>query len=78
METVCRLNVVYVVTVLVTGEAYRVVQHMLPDDRLDLAAIKEWLKEAYEVNAFDAYKLMKARTWKTGESIDGYASSLAR
>ena len=53
-------------------------QQMPPCDCLNLAAVKELLKEAYEVNMFDAYELMKARTWKKGESIDGYASSLLR
>ena len=43
-----------------------------------MAAVRNKLKEAYEVNMFDAYELMRARVWRTGESVDGYASALAR
>ena len=53
-------------------------QQMSPQDRLRLQAVKDRLKEAYEANMFDAYDLLKARTWRKGESIDGYASALAR
>ena len=51
---------------------------MSPHDQLSLNAIKNRLKEAYEANMFDAYEMMKTRTWRKGESVDGYASALAR
>ena len=85
VETICKLHgvdneadLLYVVTLRVTGEAYRVLQQMSPQDRLSMQAVKDRLKEAYEANMFDAYDLFKARTWRKGESIDGYASALAR
>ena len=85
IHTVCMLNgvideadMLYVVTLRVTGEAYQVLQQMLPEERASLAAVKNKLKEAYEVNMFDAYELMRTRMWRTGESVDGYASAVAR
>ena len=68
----------YVVTLRVTGEAYQVLQQMSQQEKVSLATVKDKLKEAYEVNMFDAYELMKTRVWRTGESVDGYASPLAR
>ena len=85
VEIVCRLHginseadMLYVVMLRVSGEAYRVLQQMSPQDKLSMHAVKYRLKEAYEANMFDAYELFKARTWRKGESIDGYASALAR
>ena len=85
VQTVCKLHgvysdadLLYVVTLRVTGEAYQVLQQMSPRDRLSMQAVKDRLKEAYEANMFDAYDLLKARTWRQGESVDGYASALAR
>ena len=71
-------DILYVVNLHVTGEAYQVLQQMSQDERVSLAAVRNKLKEAYEVNMFDAYELMRARVWRTGELVDGYASSLAR
>ena len=85
VQTICKLHgvyseadLLYVVTLRVTGEAYQVLQQMSPRDRLSMQAVKDRLKEAYEANMFDAYDLFKARTWRKGESVDGYASALAR
>ena len=63
VETVCKLHgvnseadMLYVVTLRVSGEAYRVLQQMSPQDRLSMYAVKYRLKEAYEANMFDAYE----------------------
>ena len=54
-------DMLYVVTLRVTGQAYQVLQQMSQHEKLSLTAVKDKLKEAYEVNMFDTYELMKAR-----------------
>ena len=59
VETICMPNGMYseeeglyIVTLRLTGEAYRVLQQMSPHERLSVVAAKRRLKEAYEVNPF--------------------------
>lgn len=85
VETICRLHnvtsdedVLYVMTLRLTGEAYRVIQQL--DD--DVRAVKEdvvaALLAAYEINAHDAYEQLRVRRWREGESVDGYLAALRK
>ena len=74
VEMVCRLNdvtadqdVLYVITLRLTGEAYRVVQQMEPGLRMQKGRVIAALVEAYEVGVHDAYDMFRARRWKEGE-----------
>ena len=85
VEMVCRLNdvvadkdVLYVITLRLTGEAYRVVQQMDPGLRMQKGRVIAALVEAYEVGVHDAYDMFRARRWKEGESVDGYLSTLRK
>ena len=85
VEMVCRLNdvvadhdVLYVINLRLTGEAYRVVQQMEPTLRARKRNVVAALIEAYEVGVHDAYDMFRARRWKEGESVDGYLSTLRK
>ena len=85
VDMICRLNdvtadkdVLYVITLRLTGEAYRVVQQMEPIRRARKREVVAALTAAYEVSVHDAYDLFRARRWKEGESVDGYLSTLRK
>ena len=85
VETTCMLNdvtsdqdVLYVITLRLAGEAYRVVQQLDADVRAVKEDVIAALRAAYEVNVHDAYELFRARRWREGESVDGYLASLRK
>ena len=85
VESVCLLNdvtsdsdMLYVITLRLAGEAYRVIQQMDPVRRQRKNEVVAALCTAYEVNVHDAYDMLRARKWKEGESVDGYMSALRK
>ena len=85
VHTICFLNdiradddVVYVITLRLKGEAYRVVQQMDLASRCSRERVQAALLTAYEPNLYDAYNMFRARQWKEGECVDGYLSALKK
>ena len=85
VHTVCFLNdvvddrdVLYVITLRLTGEAYRLVQQLDSTSRCSRRRVTDALLTAYEANLYDAYNMFRARRWKEGESVDGYLSALRK
>ena len=85
LETTCTLNdvtsdqdILYVITLRLTGEAYRVVQQLDAKVRAVKGEVIAALLAAYECNMHDAYEQFRVRRWKEGESVDGYLAALRK
>ena len=85
VHTICYLNdvregddLVYIITLRLTGEAYRVVQQMDMAARCSINSVQDALLTAYEPNVYDAYNMFRARQWKEGECVDGYLSAMKK
>ena len=85
VHTICYINglrtdedVVYIITLRIKGEAYRVVQQLEMSARCSVRGVEDALLKAYEPNLYDAYNMFRAREWKEGECVDGYLSALKK
>ena len=85
VHTICYLNdiradndIVYIITLRLKGEAYRVVQQMDVASRCSSRRVQNALLTAYEPNVYDAYNMFRARYWKEDECVDGYLSALKK
>ena len=59
------------------GSAFAVFSEMNDKDKSDPAAVKEALKNAFALNAFQAYEQLMSRKWNN-EPVDVYLSELRR
>lgn len=67
-----------IVPLFLEGSAFSVYMEMAENDKKDMRAIEQVLKDAFAVNSFVAYEKFISCKWNRGVSVDVYLSELRK
>jgi zinc knuckle protein len=72
------MELAVLIPLFLEGPAYTVFDQMEEEDKEDANKIEKVLLEAFSLNAFQAYDMLRQKTWRAGEPVDVYLSELRK